>query len=78
MRTPQRWRSITELARHLAIEQQWIPLRKAATLYRVTPETMHAWVREGYFTSTHIKHTLWVSREELENGLCRKPNQRRT
>ena len=77
MKTLQRWRSLAELARHMATEQQWMPLRTAAKLYRVTPETMQAWVRQGHFTSTRIKTALWISREELESGLCRQPNRQK-
>ena len=76
MRTPQRWRSLADLARYMAVEQQWVPLRKAAELYRVTPETMHAWAARGYFTSTRIQTALWISREELESGLRQQPNKK--
>jgi predicted XRE-type DNA-binding protein len=73
MKTVRRWRSLSEYVRHVATEQDWMTLREAAELYRVTPETMQEWVRQQRFTSTRIDTALWISRSELEDGLRRKP-----
>lgn len=70
---PRRWRSIAELARRMALEQEWLPLREAAALYRVTPETMLGWARQRCFSSRYVDGALWVSREELQQGLRRMP-----
>ncbi|GAB4171721.1 MAG: hypothetical protein Fur005_33520 [Roseiflexaceae bacterium] len=69
----QRWNSLASLATELAQRQEWMPLREAADLYRVTPETMQAWVRDQHFRSCRFQHALWVSRSDLEAGLRRKP-----
>jgi hypothetical protein len=70
-----RWRSLGDLAQHMVVRQDWLPLREAARLYRVTPETMKDWVRAGYFQSCRIRTATWVSRAELEEGLRRHPEQ---
>jgi hypothetical protein len=73
MPIPQRWSSLADLARHLARRQEWLPLREAAELYRVTPETMLAWVRQNRFRSCEHGATVWVLRAQLEEALRRRP-----
>jgi hypothetical protein len=68
-----RWRSLSEYVQHLAVKQDWMPLREAAALYRVTPETMQTWVQQQHFSSTRFNTALWISRTELEDGLRRLP-----
>jgi phage antirepressor YoqD-like protein len=75
MKQGTRWRSLTEYVQHLAVNQEWMSLREAARLYRVTPETMQTWVRQNYFTSTRFNTALWISRAELEDGLRRLPTK---
>jgi hypothetical protein len=67
------WRSLGDLAQHLVLRQDWLPLREAARLYRVTPETMQIWLRGGHFHACQIHSKLWISRAELEAGLRRRP-----
>jgi hypothetical protein len=74
MNIPNRWAKLSDLARHLAYRQEWMPLVEAAAFYRVTPETMVAWVRQRRFTAREIESSLWVSRNELELGLRRRPS----
>jgi hypothetical protein len=74
MNIPNRWAKLSDLARHLAYRQEWMPLAEAAAFYRVTPETMVAWVRQRRFTAREIESSLWVSRNELELGLRRRPS----
>jgi hypothetical protein len=74
MTRPQRWGSVAELAQHMARRQTWLPLREAADLYRVTPETMLAWVRGSHFTGKYFDGALWVARDELESALRRRPD----
>jgi hypothetical protein len=74
MNIPNRWAKLSDLARHLVYRQEWMPLAEAATFYRVTPETMVAWVRQRRFTAREIESSLWISRQELETGLCRRPS----
>ncbi len=70
-----RWASLADFARQLVIQQRWMVLREAANLYRVTPETMQAWVRQGRFTAQRINGVLWIDRAELESGLRRPPRR---
>lgn len=51
----------------------WLPMREAAQLYRVTDETMLAWLDAGAFTVLREGRIVWVSRAELEAGLRRRP-----
>ena len=78
MNTPTRWASVAELARHLAYRQEWMPLTEAALLYRVTAETMSAWVRQRRFTTCEIESAIWISRDELESALRRRPGSQPT
>lgn len=68
-----RWPSLAHMARHFARRQDWTPLREAAALYRVTPETMLNWVRQGRFTSCEFDEELWISHAELHAALRRNP-----
>ncbi len=68
-----RWTSLSDLVRHTLRQQEWLSLREAAELYRVTDETMLAWVRAGAFPSRTIEGRMWVARAELEAALRRKP-----
>jgi hypothetical protein len=72
-----RWRSLSDLAQHLVVRQDWLPLREAARLYRVTPETMQSWASQGHFRSCRIHSATWVSRVDLESGLRRTPEPSR-
>jgi len=73
MNSPNRWAKLSDLALHLAHRQEWMPLAEAAVLYRVTAETMTAWVRQRRFTGCEIESSIWVSRNELESALHRRP-----
>ncbi len=69
----QRWTSLSDLVRHTLRQQEWLSLREAAELYRVTDETMLAWIRAGAFPSRTSDGRTWVARAELEAALRRKP-----
>ncbi len=69
----QQWASLNDLMRHLIRQQEWMSLREAAELYRVTDETMLAWVRAGAFTNQNRDGRIWVARADLEAALRRKP-----
>lgn len=73
MTIQQRWASLSDLMRHAIREQEWLSLRAAADMYRVTDETMLAWVRGGAFTSRTIDGRVWVARADLEQALKRRP-----
>jgi hypothetical protein len=73
MNTLNRWARLSDLALHMAYRQEWMPLAEAAILYRVTTETMIAWVRQQRFRSCEIESSIWVSRDELESALRRRP-----
>lgn len=68
-----RWISLSDLVRHTLHQQEWLSLREAADLYRVTDETMLAWVRAGAFPTCTIEGRTWVARAALEAALRRKP-----
>lgn len=76
MASRQRWTSLSDLVKHALRQQEWLSLREAAELYRVTDETMLAWVRAGAFPSRIIDGRTWVARAELEAALRRKPGDR--
>lgn len=76
MTARRRWASLADLLRHTIHQQEWVSLRDAAALYRVTDETMLAWVRAGAFDSQQIDGHVWVARGDLEAALKRKPEQR--
>ena len=68
-----RWASLQEMAHDLLRRTEWLPLREAAALYRVTPDTMRVWVQRGIFPSTTFGNEVWVARNELEGALRRPP-----
>jgi hypothetical protein len=47
MRSRRRWSSLSALVRATLRQEEWMTVREAAALYRVTDETMLAWVRAG-------------------------------
>jgi predicted site-specific integrase-resolvase len=61
------------MLRHMLLHEEWMALRDAAELYRVTPDTMQVWVEAGKFTAQRIGDELWLSREELISALRRPP-----
>jgi hypothetical protein len=61
------------MAQELLRHAEWLPLREAAELYRVTPDTMRLWLRQGLFTSTYFGAEVWVARSELYDALRRPP-----
>ncbi|MGB9750714.1 MAG: hypothetical protein C0183_19135 [Roseiflexus castenholzii] len=71
-----RWNSLSAMLRHALRQQEWLSLRDAAALYRVTDETMLAWVRAGVFPSRTFEGRIWVARADLEAALRRKPGER--
>jgi len=68
-----RWPSLAAMVQHMALREEWMPLREAAELYRVTTDTMLFWIEAGKFTTRRIGGELWLSREELYAGLRRRP-----
>lgn len=71
-----RWASLAHLAQYLMHQQEWMPLHEAARLYRVTPDTMQAWVRQGKFSAKELDDDLWIARAELYSALRQLPNIR--
>ncbi|MGQ9547494.1 MAG: helix-turn-helix domain-containing protein [Roseiflexus sp.] len=78
MKSRRRWSSLSALLRETLRQEEWMTLREAAALYRVTDETMLAWVRKGAFPSKREDGRTWVAREALEAALHRMPEPRRT
>ena len=68
-----RWASLQAMAHDLLRRAEWLPLREAAALYRVTPDTMRVWVQRDIFPSTTFGNEVWVARDELEGALRRPP-----
>ncbi|HEU5089364.1 MAG TPA: hypothetical protein VFT99_18035 [Roseiflexaceae bacterium] len=68
-----RWASLQEMAQDMLRRAEWLPLREAAALYRVTPDTMRVWVQREIFPSTTFGNEVWVARNELEAALRRPP-----
>jgi hypothetical protein len=68
-----RWSSLQEMALEMVRRAEWLPLREAAALYRVTPDTMRVWLRQDIFTSTYFGAEIWVARTELYDALQRPP-----
>jgi hypothetical protein len=71
-----RWPSLAAMVRHMALREEWMPLREAAALYRVTTDTMAVWVEAGKFSTRRVGDELWLSREELVSALRRPPANR--
>lgn len=70
-----RYASVGMLVAELVLRQEWMPLREAAALYRVTDETMLEWGRDGAFATTDVGGRLWFSREDLTGALRRRPRR---
>ncbi len=69
----QRWKSIDAMVQHMVIRQEWMPIKEAADLYRVTDETMQMWIRTGKFAGRYFGDELWIARGELLHALRRQP-----
>lgn len=61
------------MLRHMVLREEWMSVREAADLYRVTTDTMLAWAHAGRFTTRRIDGELWLARGELTAALCRRP-----
>ncbi len=72
-----RWSSLSALLRATIRQEEWMTVREAAALYRVTDETMLAWVRARAFPSKHEEGRTWVARAALEAALRQMPEPRR-
>jgi len=76
MRSRRRWSSLSALVRATLRQEEWMTVREAAALYRVTDETMLAWVRAGAFPMQVEEGRTWVGRAALEAALRRMPERR--
>ena len=76
MRSRRRWSSVSALVRATLRQEEWMTVREAAALYRVTDETMLAWVRAGAFPMQVEEGRTWVGRAALEAALHRMPERR--
>ncbi|MBO9333958.1 MAG: helix-turn-helix domain-containing protein [Roseiflexus sp.] len=76
MRSRRRWSSLSALVRATLRQEEWMTVREAAALYRVTDETMLAWVRAGAFPMQVEEGRTWVARAALEAALHRMPERR--
>ncbi len=76
MQSRQRWSSLSALVRATLRQEEWMTVREAAALYRVTDETMLAWVRAGAFPMQVEEGRTWVARAALEAALHRMPERR--
>jgi hypothetical protein len=76
MRSRRRWSSLSALVRATLRQEEWMTVREAAALYRVTDETMLAWVRAGAFPTQVEDGRTWVGRAALEAALHRMPERR--
>jgi hypothetical protein len=75
MRSRRRWSSLSALVRATLRQEEWMTVREAAALYRVTDETMLAWVRAGAFPMQVEEGRTWVARAALEAALHRMPER---
>lgn len=66
---------ISLLSARLRHDAAWLSLRDAAHLFRVTPETMLLWVREGYITAECWDGSHHIERATLDSLLRRWPTQ---
>jgi len=73
MKTQTYWISL--LSARLRHDAAWLSLRDAAHLFRVTPETMLLWVREGYIAAEYWDGSHHIERATLESLLRRWPLQ---
>lgn len=69
----ERWPSIAAMLRHLVLREEWMTVKEAAALYRVTTDTMLVWAQAGKFAARRIDGELWLSRAELQGALRRTP-----
>jgi excisionase family DNA binding protein len=73
MNQQRRWPSLGAFVRHMVREQEWMSVKAAAELYRVTDETMLAWARNGHFPTRVIDGELRLDRSALHEALRRMP-----
>ncbi len=73
MKQQYRWPSLADMVRHVMHQQEWMALADAANLYRVTPETMRGWARQGLFGAQHSDGEWWLNREQLYSALRHLP-----
>jgi excisionase family DNA binding protein len=71
--TQKRWPSLAAMLRHMVLHEEWMSVKEAADLYRVTTDTMLVWAQAGKFAARRIDGELWLSREELFSALRRAP-----
>lgn len=76
MKQAYRWPSLADMVRHVVRQEEWMSLVEAANLYRVTPETMRGWARQGLFRAQHSDGEWWLYREQLYSALRRLPASR--
>jgi excisionase family DNA binding protein len=68
-----RWPSLAAMLRHMMLREEWMSVKEAAELYRVTTDTMLVWAQAGKFSARRIDGELWLSRDELLGALRRAP-----
>ncbi len=73
MKTQKYW--IGLLSAQLRRDAVWLSLRDAAYLFRVTPETMLLWVRDGYVAAECWDGAYYIERTTLEALLRRLPGR---
>jgi len=71
--THKRWPSLAAMLRHIVLHEEWMSVKEAAALYRVTTDTMLVWAQAGKFAARRIDGELWLSRAELFDALRRAP-----
>ncbi|HWQ13439.1 MAG TPA: helix-turn-helix domain-containing protein [Roseiflexaceae bacterium] len=69
----ERWPSLAAMVQHMLLREEWMSVREAADLYRVSTDTMLAWAHAGKFPYRRIGDELWLARQELHAALCRPP-----
>lgn len=73
MRPHSHWSSLADMFCDLIRKQDYMDLSEAAALYRVTPETMRAWARQGLFGACYANGEWWLEREQLQHALRQTP-----
>ncbi len=68
-----RWPSLAAMVRHLVREQEYMSVREAAQLYRVTEETMLSWADCGHLPARYADGQVWLERVALHDALRRPP-----
>ncbi len=76
MRSRRLWSSLSALVRATLRQEEWMTVREVVVLYRVTDETMLAWVRAGAFPMQVEEGRTWMGRAALEAALNRMPERR--